>query len=114
MSPERLLTYTFWHATWRRYRWFGAWLISMGGVVFVYLALQNNADAIRHQSQLGAQTHTAVCALRHDLQDRVKNSEQFLRSHPHGFAGVTVKVIRAQIMGQEKTIQALHSLDCRP
>ena len=112
MSPERLLTLTFWQETWRRYRWFMAWLISMGGVVFVYIALQNNADAIRHQSQLGAQTHTAVCVYRADLKHRVAQSERFLRSHPHGFAGVTVKVLRASILNQQKTIRALGSLVC--
>jgi hypothetical protein len=110
--PERLLTFTFWQALWRRYRWFGAWLLSMGAVVFIYFALQNNADAIRHQSQLGAQTHTAVCALRGDLHDRVAASERFIKTHPHGFAGITVKVLQASIAGEKKTIRALGSLTC--
>jgi hypothetical protein len=110
--PERLLTVEFWHRTWIRYRWFAAWIISMGGVVFVYVALQNNANAIRNQSLLGAQTHTAVCALRSDLKVRVANAEAFLVSHPNGFAGVTVKVLRAQISSQQKTILALGSLTC--
>jgi hypothetical protein len=112
MSPERLLTFTFWQATWRRYRWFMAWLISIGGVIFIYLALQNNADAIRHQSLLGAQTHTAVCALRHDLKERVLASEAFIAAHPDGFAGITVKVLRTSIAGEQKTIKALATLTC--
>jgi hypothetical protein len=110
--PERLLTVGFYQRTWRRYRWFCAWMISMGAVVFIYLALQNNADAIRAQSQLGAQTHTAVCALRHDLKNRVATAQAFLKTHPHGFAGVTVKVLQAQITSQQKTIRALRSLTC--
>jgi hypothetical protein len=110
--PHRFVEFSFWQRVWRRYRWFCAWLVTMGGVVFLYFALQNNADAIRHQSQLGAQTHTAICALRRDLKERVHTSEAFIVSHPEGFAGVTVKVLRASIKSQEHTIRALSTLTC--
>lgn len=99
-------------AFWVRYRGEIGYLIGLVGVAVALWGQHQNTDAIRSQSQLGAQTHSAVCALRNDLSDRVAASQVFLTSHPHGFAGVTVRVLRASIMNEQKTIQALAALRC--
>lgn len=54
----------------------------------------------------------ALCALRHDLQDRVAVSERFLAEHPEGALGLSAKTIRTSLDGQRRTIRALSELSC--
>jgi hypothetical protein len=62
--------------------------------------------------RLGERTNDALCALRGDLQERVRSGEQFLATHPRGIPGVPVTTLRTSIAGQRRTIVALSSLKC--
>jgi hypothetical protein len=55
-----------------------------------------------------------VCSLRADLEDRVENSKQFLHDRPDAIRalGFTPPEVREQIVNQERTIQALSSIQC--
>lgn len=99
-------------AWWVRYRGEVGYLIGMVGVAVALWGQHQNTDAIRSQSQLGAQTHTAVCAFKIDLEHRVAGSIQFLASHPDGFLGITPKVLEASILNEQKTIHSLSVLRC--
>lgn len=61
----------------------------------------------------GSRTNTlALCALRNDLQDRVDQSEGFLKTNPNGFAGIPAATIRTTVSGQQRTILALSIVRC--
>ena len=79
-------------------------LLVAGGLYF----LKVNHDL----GEQGRQARTAICVLRHDLQERVTASELFLRTHPDGFDGVSAADIQASINGQRRTITALSGADC--
>lgn len=75
-------------------------------VVLVVIAVHASDDA--------SQTTRSLCALRHDLEERVAGSDNFLRDHPRGFAGIPAATIRASADGQRRTIRALSNLKCPP
>lgn len=58
------------------------------------------------------QSKDSLCALRADLERRVKSSEQFLVEHPRGIPGISAKTIRDGIDNQLRTIRALQGLSC--
>lgn len=65
------------------------------------------------QARSTADTNTrALCALRHDLEQRVDSSAAFLRTHPNGVPGISARVIQDGISNQERTIKALSVLSC--
>lgn len=61
---------------------------------------------------LTSSTNGALCTLRHDLEVRVSSSEDFLKDHPDGFAGITAATIRQSLANQKRTIHSLRNLDC--
>lgn len=58
------------------------------------------------------QSTEALCALRGDLERRVSTSEEFLREHPNGIAGISARDIQDGIDNQQRTITALSGLSC--
>lgn len=73
--------------------------ILFGGVVFY---VWTNAE----------QNHSALCALRADLEERVADSVDFLVEHPEGAFGFTPAEIQDGIDNQTRTIKALDTLSC--
>jgi hypothetical protein len=71
------------------------------------LAVQNN-----RLRKLSSENRIALCALRHDLKNRVETSTTFLEKHPNGALGYSAAAIELQIEGQKRTIDALGSLNC--
>lgn len=82
---------------------------SFGAIVlgsFIVLALFGYAI------KQGQEAHTALCVLRIDLQYRVENGKEFLKTHPNGAFGFTAKAIQINIANQESTLRALDNLGC--
>jgi ABC-type transporter Mla subunit MlaD len=73
---------------------------------------KQTADNARLTARNARQTVKALCALRHDLEQRVAGGEQFLREHPHGIPGFPAETVRTSIAGQRRTIRALSDLTC--
>lgn len=61
------------------------------------------------------QSRVALCALRDDLENRVAQTQHFLR-HPEDFPQFsdpkTVELIKQQVEGQQRTVAALSVLSC--
>jgi predicted PurR-regulated permease PerM len=70
------------------------------------------AVAISNTNELADRTNGSLCALRHDLEQRVAGGEQFLREHPEGIPGIPAKTLQTSIDGQRRTIRALSNLKC--
>lgn len=81
-------------------------MVLAGGSVGFYLFIRSQ------QIEEGAETHEAVCALKHDLEDRVGLSERFLLQHPRGAPGIPAVTIRESVRNQQRTISALSVIDC--
>lgn len=77
--------------------------------VAVYLFLAAIAIKATVESQ---QTNAALCALKGDLEARVSQSDNFLKTHPNGFAGIPASAIKVGVESEERTIRALHILSC--
>lgn len=110
MSPKRLVKPAFWV----RHHLLIGYLLLCAGMAFIYVDLRHQTEqvhrvsvAVRREAKEGAQTHTAICAYRADLKRRVAAAEAFLVQHPAGAFGITVKVIHAQIVQQQKTVAVL-------
>lgn len=68
------------------------------GGILVYLSNQN--------------TLAALCSVRQDMEQRVLATTDFLKDNPEGFPGVDTKTILANLANQQRTINALKSLNC--
>lgn len=88
-----------------------AWLAAIIVGCVAFQANANQTEKIDNNAQL---TNDALCALRGDLEVRVKGSTDFLVKHPTGIAGITAAQIQEGIKNQERTIAALSILDCPP
>jgi hypothetical protein len=75
------------------------------------LAHEVRALSVR-TSRDAQQTRSALCVLRSDLERRVVSSQEFLREHPRGIPGISAKAIRDAAANQQRTIDALSSIDC--
>lgn len=84
------------------------WLVIAAIVVSCLAPL---ALLVRTNDQASSNT-AALCALRHDLEARVKSSTDLLATHPEGLAGIPAATIRTTIDGQRRTILALSGLAC--
>jgi hypothetical protein len=71
-------------------------------------AIQGNRDRARE----GQQAHAALCVLKHDYKERVKQSEKFLKENPKGIPGIPTSVIQNSIKNQKATIVSLKVLKC--
>jgi hypothetical protein len=56
----------------------------------------------------------ALCAFRDDLHSRAQSAQDFLKHHPHGIPGISPATIRASVTGEQRTVRALHPLQCPP
>lgn len=91
-------------------RWQVANSLALLVVVVMGLWLQHAQNT--KTDRQAAQNTASLCALRLDLERRVRQSESFLADHPEGFAGIPAGTIRIQVSGQRRTIKALAGLDC--
>jgi hypothetical protein len=86
-------------------------------VIVVALGLIGARFSMRTDRELRAEenkTEQALCTLRHDLQDRVNASQDYLQRHPKGFPGVSAAILSTSIKGQQATIKSLSNLKCPP
>lgn len=80
--------------------------------VLVAVSLVVAAVALNRTNELTRQTNASLCALRHDLEERVRGGEAFLLDHPHGIPGIPARTLRVSLSGQRRTIRALGNLSC--
>lgn len=55
----------------------------------------------------GRQAHDGICAVRANLIRRVEATEEYLRKHPEGIAGVDAETIRKSEADQRQTIEVI-------
>jgi hypothetical protein len=89
----------------RRYRII-AWRQTVTSVLIVGILL------LKRTNHATSRTTASLCALRHDLEQRVSDGEAFLIDHPRGIPGIPAKTLRQSIDGQRRTIRALRVVQC--
>ena len=82
-------------------------------IVTVVLLLRQSGE-LTADARLAAQTHTGICAFRHQLQAEVKTSEQYLIKHPEGAPALHLSAASIQqgIDKEQATISSLSVLNC--
>lgn len=78
-------------------------------IIFVFLVLIAGGIYVWLQE---ARTHDALCTFRGELVVTNQQSRDFLRTHPHGIAGITAASIQVGIDNRQRTIDSLSSLNC--
>lgn len=76
-------------------------------IVVVYVYIDSNNKSAR-----ATRAEAALCALRDDTQNRIKQSQDYLNQHPHGAPGIPVAAIKQGITNSQRTIAALGDLRC--
>lgn len=69
-----------------------------------YVAVDANRSTTRNTD--------ALCTFRGDLEKRVASTNDFLKKHPEGFAGIPAVTLKASADQQQRTILALSDLNC--
>lgn len=78
-------------------------------MVIIYLALGLGGLYVWAQTST---IHSTLCTFRGELVNTNQQSRDFLRTHPHGIAGVTAASIQVGIDNRQRTIDSLGSLHC--
>lgn len=95
---------------WRRCAIVGYLVLAIG----LGYVIHDNRERATQAGHDADRTTGALCALRHDLEERVAQTDRFLLEHPKGFAGIPAATLRVSEQGQIRTIQALSNLKCPP
>jgi hypothetical protein len=93
-----------------RYRRVG-WFVMLA-VALSFIAIGGTWALLKRTDRSATQNRTALCALRHDLEGRVTDSQRFLSTHPNGIPGIPAEQITTSIRNSERTIRALRVIDC--
>lgn len=83
--------------------------VQAGLAIYVYVDSSNQRTQI---AEVAFSTNRALCVFRHDLEQRVEASRQFLADHPDGLPGIPAASIQQNINTQQSTIDALSDLHC--
>lgn len=80
-------------------------VLGIANGVVSYLLSVDQGDSQRRNT-------AALCALRADVSDRAKASNDFLRDHPKGIPGVPIASIKTSITNANRTVSALDPVIC--
>ena len=95
------------------------WVATFSALIYVAYAGHENSDQIARQARLGAQTHTATCAVKRGLLDQRAHSRHVLATQ-HGkivhikglHAGIDRSVLERSVQQQTIQINAMRALEC--
>ena len=74
---------------------------------------KNNIIQVKHLAVQGAQAHRGLCAYKADLENRLRQSRQFLKTHPNGLPGlISPSALRVSIINQTSILNALQDFKC--
>jgi hypothetical protein len=92
-----------------RGRWWEA-LITLGIVV----ALIGGAVLFARVHAVSSVSHNSLCAFKANLEERIASTEDFLKDHPEGFAGIPAATLQQSADNQQSTVDALErgGLNC--
>lgn len=65
-----------------------------------------------YRTEEGQRAHKAICVLVNDYHSRIREQENFIKTHPHGFANITVAQIKRSIAMEHRTLEALSVARC--
>lgn len=78
----------------------------------VYWGVTSSQNDRRELRKEEVRTTSALCAFRHDLESRIRQSADFLAKHPNGIPGIPVGTIRTSLNNQRATVKSLDILTC--
>ncbi len=81
-------------------------------VIFTYISFHRANSADEHVQKVALETHSALCAFKHDLLRRHDDGAVFLIKHPDGIPGISRADIERSLSNQQATLDSLAALDC--
>lgn len=86
--------------------------LSMALQVVNVVLLSRDSAQLRQDATIALETHHGVCVYRQTLQDQVRQTDEFLSSHPNGIPGIPASTFRSGEAKQRAAIEALSDLQC--
>jgi hypothetical protein len=85
------------------------WPVVAFALQFIALAL-----VVLWINSIATVNHDSLCALKHNLEERIADTAEFLEDHPEGFAGIPAATLQQSADNQQSTVDALErgGLDC--
>jgi hypothetical protein len=87
--------------------------------IYLFIVIQNDRSAIsKDRARInrlivqGQQAHTVLCRRLTSLNLSIKRTQVFIDTHPKGFAGIPISLIRAGMVNQIAERVPLLTLDC--
>jgi len=87
------------------------YLIQAGVGVFFYL---NSRDQREKLAVVAISTAKGLCAVRHDAEKSVQQSQEFLKENPKGIPGISPSLLRRSIRQQTELKENLQGVVCPP
>lgn len=89
-------------------------ILYLAAIAVMAVTIVLNSNRVDDQHKESARNTKALCTFRRDLEARAESSEDFLKTHPNGFAGIDAATIRNGLRNQKATIKSLSGLNCPP
>jgi hypothetical protein len=68
--------------------------------------------AVGIMALFGVKSYASLCTIKSDYQERVKQSQVFLKEHPNGIPGIDKGSILVSLANQKRTAKSLDGLWC--
>lgn len=100
--PRRLIQASFYkrHANW--------FIVALG----IIIVLAGSFAAVLRVYETADQAHNAICALRQERIDGVRDGKKWLAEHPNGIPGITRDDVLRSIHTQQETVRAFRFANC--
>jgi len=85
------------------------YLIQAGVSVYFFLAARDQREKL---AVVAVSTARGLCAIRHDAENSVQQSQDFLKDHPNGIPGISRKLLLRSIAQQQALADNLAGIKC--
>ena len=96
------------------YEWWKAVVIVILSATLVFFNARSNGRTQDRLKSVAVETHTALCTLHDDLEQRLESTLEYLDKHPghEPIPGITRATLRTSVRNQRATLDALSNLNC--
>lgn len=70
------------------------------------------AAAVLYINHISDQTHRGLCALKTTAASQIKQTNDFIKDHPDGFAGLSTAVLMRSLEASKRTVKSLKDVNC--
>lgn len=80
-------------------------------IAFAFLGLTSAALGL-YVAHVATENKKGLCALRTDAEDRINQTQDFIKEHPDGIPGISIAQLKRSTNNSVRTFMALEEVDC--